>query len=131
MKYQWTLQTTASGKEFACNAGDPGSIPGSGRSPGEGNGYPFQCSFLENSMDREDPGGLLQSTGLQRVQLDSATFHFHFLQTTGKVESMKHDKTLTIYLEYIEFNWRRAWQPTPVFFPGESHRQKTLVGYSA
>ena len=40
------------GKEFACNAGDPGSIPGSGRSPGEGNGYPVQYSCLENRMDR-------------------------------------------------------------------------------
>ena len=40
------------GKESACNTGDPGLIPGSGRSPGEGNGYPFQCSHLENSMDR-------------------------------------------------------------------------------
>ena len=39
------------GKEFACNAGDPGSIPGLGRSPGEGQGYPLQCSGLENSMD--------------------------------------------------------------------------------
>ena len=40
------------GKESACNVGDPGSIPGSGRSPGEGNGDPLQCSDLENSMDR-------------------------------------------------------------------------------
>ena len=40
------------GKEPACNAGDPGSIPGSGRSPGEGNGFPCQYSCLENSMDR-------------------------------------------------------------------------------
>ena len=39
-------------KEFTCNAGDLGSIPGSERSPGEGNGYPLQYSFLENSMDR-------------------------------------------------------------------------------
>ena len=35
---------TQDGKESACNAGDPGSIPGSGRSPGEGNGYPIQYS---------------------------------------------------------------------------------------
>ena len=41
------------GKESACNAGDPGLIPGSGRSPGEGNGNPLQYSCLENSMDRE------------------------------------------------------------------------------
>ena len=33
------------GKEFACNAGDPSSIPGSGRSAGEGTGYPLQCSW--------------------------------------------------------------------------------------
>ena len=39
-------------KESACNAGDPGSIPGSERSPGEGNGNPLQHSCLENSMDR-------------------------------------------------------------------------------
>ena len=38
--------------KFACNAGDMGSIPGSGRSPAEGNGNPLQYSCLENSMDR-------------------------------------------------------------------------------
>ena len=41
-----------SGKEFACSAGDPGSIPRSGRSPEEGNGNPFQYSCLVNPMDR-------------------------------------------------------------------------------
>ena len=39
-------------KESACDAGDPGLIPRSGRSPGEGNGYPLQCSCLENPVDR-------------------------------------------------------------------------------
>jgi len=39
-------------KESACNAGDLSSIPGSGRSPGEGNGYPIQYPCLENSIDR-------------------------------------------------------------------------------
>ena len=39
-------------KESTCNTGDPGSIPGSGRSPGEKNGYPLQYSCLENPMDR-------------------------------------------------------------------------------
>ena len=42
----------SAGKESACNAGDLGSIPGLGRSPEEGNGYPLQYSGLENSMDR-------------------------------------------------------------------------------
>ena len=40
------------GKESACSAGDPGSIPVLGRSPGEGNGNPLQYSCLDNSMDR-------------------------------------------------------------------------------
>ena len=40
-------------KASASNAEDPGLIPGSGRSPGEGNGNPFQYSYLENPMDRE------------------------------------------------------------------------------
>ena len=39
-------------EESACNTGDPGSIPGSGRSLEEGNGYPLQYSCLENPMDR-------------------------------------------------------------------------------
>ena len=41
----------SAGKESTCNVGDLGSIPGLGRSPGEGKGYPLQYSGLENSMD--------------------------------------------------------------------------------
>ena len=48
----WAFPGGSAGKESACNAGDPVSIPGLGRSPGEGNGYPLQYSCLENSMDR-------------------------------------------------------------------------------
>ena len=57
------------GKESTCNAGDPGSIPGSGSSVGEGNGYPLQCSCLENSMDREH----LHEVAKSRTQLSD--FH--------------------------------------------------------
>ena len=46
------------GKESAYNAGDPGSVPGLGRSPGEGNGYLLQYSCLENPMNR----GVWQAT---------------------------------------------------------------------
>ena len=49
---QWASLIAQSVKKSACNAGDPGSIPGSGRSPGEGNGNLLQYSHLENSMDR-------------------------------------------------------------------------------
>ena len=46
------LPNDSDGKESPYSTGDPGSIPGSGRSPGEGNGHPLQYSCLENSVDR-------------------------------------------------------------------------------
>ena len=58
-------------KKSACSAGNMGSIPESGRSPGEGNGNPLQCSCLGNPWT-EEPGGL-QSLGPQRVRHDLAT----------------------------------------------------------
>ena len=48
--YLWGFPGSSDSKESADNAGDPGSIPGSGRSPGEGNGNPLHYSCLENSM---------------------------------------------------------------------------------
>jgi len=59
------------GKESACNAGDPSSVPGLGRSAGEGIGYPLQYSGLENSMDFIVHGVAKSQTGL-------SNFHFHF-----------------------------------------------------
>ena len=50
---KWMGFPGSDGKESACNAGDLRLIPGSGRSPGEGKGYPLQYSGLENVMDRE------------------------------------------------------------------------------
>ena len=62
------------GKESACNAGDLGANPAPGRSPGEGNGYPLQCSCLENSMDR----GACQATvhGVAKSQTQLSDQHF-------------------------------------------------------
>ena len=54
----WGFPGGSAGKESACNARDPGSIPGLGRSPGEGHGNPLQYSCLENPMDR----GVWQAT---------------------------------------------------------------------
>ena len=56
------------GKASACNAGDKGLIPGSGRAPGEGNGNPLQYSFLENPMDR----GAWQAAVQGHKELDMA-----------------------------------------------------------
>ena len=90
---------SSAGKESARNAGVPGLIPGSGRSPGEGLGYPLQYSWasLVAQIGKESTcnvGDLGSIPGLGR------------------------------------FPWRRAWQPTPVFLPGEFHGQRSLAGYS-
>jgi len=59
--YSLGFRCGLAGKKSACNAGDLGLIPGLGRSPGEGKGYPLQYTGLENSMD---------CMGLQRVGHD-------------------------------------------------------------
>ena len=59
------------GKESACILGDLGSIPGLGRSSGEGESYPLQCSGLENSMD-------CVVRGVTNSQPKLSNFHFHF-----------------------------------------------------
>ena len=61
----------STGKESACNVGDLGLIPGLGRPPGEGEGYPLQYSGLENSMDCIVHGATKSRTRL-------SDFHFHF-----------------------------------------------------
>ena len=60
----------SAGKESACNVGDWGSIPGLGRSPGEGNGYTFQYSGLENSTD-------CIVHGVTKSRTRPSDFHFH------------------------------------------------------
>ena len=60
----------SAGKESACNVGDLDSIPGLGRSPGEGKSYPFQYSGLENSM-----GCVVHGVAKSRTRLSN--FHFH------------------------------------------------------
>ena len=62
---------TSHGKESACNAGDPGSIPGQGRFPGEGNGNPHQYSCLENSMDRGVQQAIVHGVAKSRIQVSN------------------------------------------------------------
>ena len=68
------------GKESACNAGDHGSIPGSGKSPGEGNGNPLQCFCLENSMDRGAWWATVHGVSRSRIRLSNFTFIFTDLE---------------------------------------------------
>ena len=70
----------SAGKESTCNAGDLGLIPGLGRSPGEGKGYPLQYSGLENSMDCV-VGGITKS----RTRLS----HFHMFRYGGRMDGVK------------------------------------------
>ena len=60
-------------KVYACNAGDPGSIPGLGRSPGEGNGNPLQHSCLENPMDRGAWWATVHGVTKSQTQLNDFT----------------------------------------------------------
>ena len=66
----------SAGKESTCNAGDLGLIPGLGRSPREGNGYPLQYSGLENSMDCTVHGVTKSLTSLSDLCIHTHT-HTH------------------------------------------------------
>ena len=70
-------------KESACNAGDLGSVPGSGRSPGEENGYPLQYSFVENSIDRGAWGATYSPWGHKKPDT-TERLSLHFRQNSGQ-----------------------------------------------
>ena len=73
---------------------------------GEGNGIPLQYSCLENPIDGGAWWVTVHGVAKSQTRLSNFTFAFHF------------------------HAWRRKWQPTPVFLPGESHGQTSLVGCS-
>ena len=80
-------------KRSACNARDPGSVPESGRSPGEGDGYPLRYSCLENSMDRGAWWPTVHGVIKSRTRLRDSHFHFTHLclhpgPTLGKLSDM-------------------------------------------
>ena len=86
----------SAGKESACNAGDLGSIPELGRSPGEGKGYPRQYSGLENSMD-------CIVYGVTKSQTRLSDFHFTSLLTPTWHPSIPCDSVSCFQLE--SGNW--------------------------
>ena len=98
----WPLNTTllcTFGKESTCNAGNPGSIPGLGRYPGEGLGYPLQYSDLENSMDYSPWG---------HKELDTtATFTFTFSLTDWGTHTLAHHHCAVLPL-YIFLMWNSS-----------------------
>ena len=74
----WTSLVAQTIKASAYNAGDPGLIPGSGRSPGEGNGNPVQYSCLENPMDGGAWWAAVNGVAKSQTRLSDFTSHTNF-----------------------------------------------------
>ena len=177
---------SSAGKEATCNAREPGSIPGSGRSAGEGRDYPLQYSWAslvaqlvknlpamwENSVQSLGWEDLLEKgqTGYplryswaslvaQLLMLKNPpAMQETWVQPLGWEDPLEkgkatHSSILTWRIPWTvmpggkepacqsrrckrpgfdprvgKIPWRRAWQPTPVFLPGEFHAQRSLVG---
>ena len=142
-------------KNPPANAGDKrdaGSIPGSGRCPGAGNGYPLQCSCRGNPMDRgawwecslqgctesDTPEWLtlinvklfclpgLSKLSKQYLKLKCLRGTFQ-LDTLSGVFQWTTQSAFSIALKFVG---RRQWHPTPGLLPGKSHGWRSLVGLS-
>ena len=86
LEQSWGFPGGSEVKESACNAGDLGSISGSGRSPGEGNGNLLQYSCLENPMDKGAWWAIVHGV----TELDmTERLHFHFSLIPAKVLKVK------------------------------------------
>ena len=126
----WGFPGGSTGKESAHNAGNLRLIPGLGRSPGEGKGYPLQYSGLENSMNCI----ALVSLTEKAMALHSSTpaWKIPWGEEAGRLQSMGslrvgHNWVTSLSL-FTFTHWRTKWQPTPVFLPGESQGRGSLVG---
>ena len=101
-------------KSSAYNAGDLGSIPGLGRSPGEGNGNPFQYSCLENPLDRGAWWATVHEVTQEpdmREQLNKQLSHIQLFVTPWTVA---HQATLS-----VGFPRREYWSGLSYLFPGD------------
>ena len=134
-----------------------GSSPGSGRSPGEGNGNPFLCSHPGNPMAREAWQAIVH--GVAKESDMTSWLYNNNKILGGKVEGMillgkviweiftevinlleqgflsgsnglSGNSQCNIMMTSMSFVQRRQWHPTPVLLPGKFHGRRSLVGYS-
>ena len=122
-------------KESAHSAGELGSIPGWGRSPGEGNGNPLLYSCLENSIVRGARRVIAHEVANSQTWLCDS--HTQGLSRLPRCSNGKESACKCRRSRRCSFNpWvgkmpcKRKWQPAPVFLPGESHGQRSLAGCS-
>ena len=108
------------GKEPVCNVGDPGSIPGSVKSPGEGNGYPLQYSCLENSVD----GGAWQAAvhGVAKSQTRLRNFTFFLRPEVARREVSEVGGAQSKTAGPLCSGYGHQWEP----LAGCSLRESTL-----
>ena len=110
------------GKESACNAGDLGSIPWLGRSPGEGKGYPLQYSGLENSMENS------MVLRVAKSQTRLSDFHF-YIRAAKEKESLYAKRTdikETKILHQKKMQTRKQWKH---IFKGGKYHPHTLFEF--
>ena len=132
---------SSAGKESTRNVGDPGWIPGLGRSPGEGRSYPLQYSWASLVAQLvKDPPAMTETWVLylgweDPLEKRKAT---HSSILAGECHGLyspwglkESDTTEQLSLITFFFFLSRKWQLTPLFLPGKSHGQRSLAGYSS
>ena len=123
-----TSLDSSDGKESACNAGDPGSIPGLGRSLEEGNGNLLQYSCLENSMDRGAWEATVQGVSKRQTQLSDQ--HTHMVRVYLVCETSPNYLPKWLYHLHSYQQWVRVpVVPLPLCFYPLKKTFKKLIWF--
>ena len=101
------------GIESACNAWVLGSVPGLGKSPGEGSGYPLQCSCLENFMDRGAWWAPVHGVAKSQARLSDQHFHF-----SPSISSLRRLLFFHLFQENLQLLWRHFYDSCPKILTG-------------
>ena len=129
---------SSASKEFACNAGDPSSIQGSGRSAGKGIGYPLQYSWasLVTQLVKYPPP--MQETWVQSLAWEDSPGEGNSYPLQDSREQLPIPGFWPREFHGVAKSWtqlsylfrRRQWHPTLVLLPGKSHGRRSLMGCS-